>query len=297
MYLSSGFQTEVKNGEQSSFLEILHYARPEWILLIVAIFLSILRGLNYPIFSILYGRMFKILSMGSNEEKTHNAEINAIYFTILGFASAGVTMGAGCLLGYVGENLTKRIRIRLFSNILRQDGEYFDKPEHTTGRLTTRMATDAPNIRAAIDQRLADVFQGVSSIICGIAIAFSYGPAMAPIGIVTCGVLISLQAIISQFLKRRGERDAVRAEEPSRLAIEAIEQYRTVQYLTREKEFVNKFEKGMLTIHKRNLIRGIIQSFSYALTVSYTFFNFAAGYRYGVFLVTNRICSPFTIFQ
>ncbi|CAI2342546.1 unnamed protein product [Caenorhabditis sp. 36 PRJEB53466] len=293
----SQLQTEEESADESGFLEILHYARPEWILLSLAIFLSILRGCNYPIFSILYGRMFKILSTGSDEDKTHNSEINALYFTILGFASAGVTMAAGCLLGYVGERVTKRMRIRLFTNILRQDGEYFDRPEHATGRLTTRLAVDAPNIRAAIDQRLADVFQGISSILCGIGIAFSYGPAMAPIGILTCGTLISLQAIISQYLKKRGERDAVKAEEPSRLAIEAIEQYRTVQYLTREKQFVAMFENGMRPIHRRNLQRGIVQSFSYALTVSYTFFNFAIGYRYGVFLVTNRICSPFTIFQ
>lgn len=40
----------------------------------------------------------------------------------------------------------------------------------------------------AIDQRLADVVSAVSSIIGGISIAFSYGPAMAPIGVLTAVV-------------------------------------------------------------------------------------------------------------
>ncbi|KAF1765768.1 hypothetical protein GCK72_005721 [Caenorhabditis remanei] len=53
----------------------------------------------------------------------------------------------------------------------------------------------------------------------------------------------------------------------------------------------------MRLIHNRNLQRGILQSLSYALTVSYTFFNFAIGYRYGVYLVNANVTSPFTIFQ
>uniref|UniRef100_A0A158PBB2 Uncharacterized protein n=1 Tax=Angiostrongylus cantonensis TaxID=6313 RepID=A0A158PBB2_ANGCA len=39
---------------------------------------------------------------------------------------------------------------------------------------------------------------------------------MAPIGIVTAVTLISLQTLIAQFLKKRGQKDAVKAEEPSR---------------------------------------------------------------------------------
>ncbi|EFP05237.1 hypothetical protein CRE_04125 [Caenorhabditis remanei] len=96
---------------------------------------------------------------------------------------------------------------------------------------------------------------------------------------------------------KRGEKDSAKAEEPSRLAIEAIEQHRTVQYLTRENHFIQKFDDGMRLIHSRNLQRGILQSLSYALTVSYTFLNFAIGYRYGVYLVSANVTSPFTIFQ
>lgn len=34
-----------------------------------------------------------------------------------------------------------------------KDGEFFDSIEHASGKLINRLSTDAPNIRAAIDQR------------------------------------------------------------------------------------------------------------------------------------------------
>uniref|UniRef100_A0A1I7T4R1 ABC transmembrane type-1 domain-containing protein n=1 Tax=Caenorhabditis tropicalis TaxID=1561998 RepID=A0A1I7T4R1_9PELO len=177
------------------------------------------------------------------------------------------------------------------------DGEYFDHWEHATGRIITRLATDAPNIRAAIDQRLADVLQGASAILCGAVVAFYYGPTMAPIGIATVALLISIQATITHILKKRGVIDAKNAEDSSRLAIEAVEEYRTVQYLTKEKYFVKKFDDGMESIHSRNLQRGVLQAFSYALTASYTYFNFAIGYRYGIYLISSNAATPFIIFQ
>ncbi|VDM58341.1 unnamed protein product [Angiostrongylus costaricensis] len=235
----------------ASILDIIRYARKEWYTLVMAVVFAFVRGMTFPIFSIIYGRMFKTLTAGDEEQKLHGAAMNGIWFTLLGVSSGISTIISGFLFGKAGESLTKRLRLSLFTNIVEQDGEYFDRADHATGKLTTRLATDAPNIRAAIDQRFADVVAAVSSIIAGISIAFSYGPKMAPIGILTAVTLISLQTLIAQFLKRRGQKDAVKAEEPSRLATEAIEQHRTVQYLTREKFFVDKFISEMSGPHKR----------------------------------------------
>ena len=77
------------------------------------------------------------------------------------------------LFSRAGESLTRRLRLALFANILQQDGAYFDKLEHQPGKLSHRLSSDAPNVRAAIDQRLSDVVQSFSAIIAGIVIAFS----------------------------------------------------------------------------------------------------------------------------
>jgi ABC-type multidrug transport system fused ATPase/permease subunit len=52
------------------------------------------------------------------------------------------------MFGITGENMTMRMRMAAFRNILRQDVSYFDDARHSTGKICTRLATDAPNIRA-----------------------------------------------------------------------------------------------------------------------------------------------------
>ncbi|VDM65807.1 unnamed protein product [Strongylus vulgaris] len=222
----------------------------------VALVFSFARGMTFPIFSIIYGKMFKTLTAGTDDQKLHGAMMNAIWFTILGLSTGCSTMISGFLFGRSGESFTRRLRLSLFTNIVKQDSEYFDHDDHASGKLTTRLSTDAPNIRAAIDQRLADVVGAVSSMIGGISIAFSYGPKMAPIGVLTAGALIILQTLVAQYLKIRGQKDAVKAEEPSRLAAEAIQQHKTVQYLTKEQFFVDTFIAQMKGPHKRTIFRG-----------------------------------------
>ncbi|CAJ0607312.1 unnamed protein product [Cylicocyclus nassatus] len=251
-------EISAKNTHNASILDIIKHARAEWPQLVVALVFSAVRGMTFPVFSIIYGKMFKTLTAETNDEKLHGAMMNAIWFTILGISSGCSTMLSGFLFGRAGESFTRRLRMSLFTNIIKQDGEYFDHDDHASGKLTTRLSTDAPNIRAAIDQRLADVVAAVSSLIGGISIAFSYGPKMAPVGVLTAVVLITLQTLVAQYLKIRGQKDAVKAEEPSRLAAEAIQQHKTVQYLTKEEFFVDKFITQMNGPHRRTIIRGKI---------------------------------------
>lgn len=140
-----------------------------------------------------------------------------LYFGLLGVYSGIASGVSSYLFSAAGESVTRRLRLALFSNIVSQDGTYFDSLDHSPGKLSAKLATDGPNVRAAIDQRLGDVVQAISAIISGIIIAFSYGPAMAPIGILMSGFLAFIQTAISQYLKARGHRDAKLAEEPSRV--------------------------------------------------------------------------------
>ncbi|KAL3994240.1 ABC transporter transmembrane region family protein [Acanthocheilonema viteae] len=226
---------EVKAKKESNLLNILRFARDEWLLLFFGLLFAILKGFIFPIFSIIYGAMFQALTKATAEQRLHEALTNAINFIILGISCGFVTFLASYLFALPGELLTKRLRITLFTNIISQDGEYFDLLEHVSGNLITRLATDISNIRAAIDHRLADVFQTIISIIVSIGVAFYYGPKIAPIGILTTTTLVLFQIIITQYLKKRSEMDEMLTYGSFQLATEALKYHKTVQYLTCER--------------------------------------------------------------
>lgn len=111
-------------------------------------------------------------------------------------------------------------------------------------------------MQAAIDQRLAEVLQGVVSLVAGVSVAFYFGWNVAPIGLATAAILVILQSTVSNYLKRRGMRDMLLAEDASRVATESIEYVRTVQALNRQKAAYSNFRDAARIPHRLAIVRG-----------------------------------------
>uniref|UniRef100_A0A914HYY5 ABC-type xenobiotic transporter n=1 Tax=Globodera rostochiensis TaxID=31243 RepID=A0A914HYY5_GLORO len=294
--------------QPASPLDILRYAGPEMPMIAVGVFTAFLRGTSWPLFSVIYGRLFMSLSksIGLLSSDHHpdqlsllstNSLISSSAFVGLGVLAGLSTFASGSLLGAVGECLTQRLRLDVFRSILSQDGYFFDNPRHSTGKLAARLATDAPNVQAAIDQRLAEVLQGVVSLIAGIAVAFYFGWKVAPIGLGTSIILVILQSSVSNYLKRRGMRDLEAAEEASKVATESLEYVRTVQALNRQPKAYRTFCEATRTPHRMAITRGLWTSLSFALTASFVSFNFGFTYWLGMLLIRAGHTTPFVLFQ
>ncbi|KAK6732942.1 hypothetical protein RB195_016988 [Necator americanus] len=282
---------------EASLLDIFSYAKPELPMALVALIITIIRGLTWPLFSIVYGKFFLLLSSSDPETLASGSVTNAILFMALAFVSGITTFSSGSLFGITGEKMAMRLRMDVFKNIMRQDASYFDDPKHNTGALTTRLATDAPNVQAAIDQRLAEVMQGISALIAGIIIAFCYGWNVAPCGLATALFLVITQSSVAQYLKFRGQKDLDSAVEASRIVTESISNTKTIQALCKEGYMYDAYCAAAREPHRRTLVRGLWQSLSYALSNSFVVMNFAIAYAFGLWLIKNGWSTPFTVFQ
>lgn len=98
------------------------------------------------------------------------------------------------------------LRIRAFRNILEQDGSYFDDLQHTPGKLITRLATDAPNVKAAMDTRLSRVCQGILSLCTAIIFSMFIDLSLT----LVCSLLFILQGVLQFFLARKVHRNYVK---------------------------------------------------------------------------------------
>ncbi|CAD5212275.1 unnamed protein product [Bursaphelenchus okinawaensis] len=290
-----------EEAEKASFKDIWHFAKPERARFLLGLISTFFRGATFPAFSLIYGQMFqaleKALSENNHEDVTSRNVINAFAFGGLGVFGCVFTLSSGFLLGQVGEQLTMRLRIEVFKNILRQDGTYFDDVRHSTGKLTARLASDAPNVQAAIDQRLAEVLQGLVSLVCGVTIAFYFSVYMAPVGLGSAVVIVIIQLILTNLLKKRALTDVKVAEDASRIASESIEHVKTVQALTRQKFLYESFCTASVKPRKRAITKGLLQSLTYGLTGAFVSFNFASAYFFGLLLIKGGYTTPFVVFQ
>ena len=73
----------------------------------------------------------------------------ALMFLALGVAEFITMLGQAFLFGVAAERLTMRLRSKAFRNVMRMDIAYFDQPAHSSGIISTRLATDAPNVKSA----------------------------------------------------------------------------------------------------------------------------------------------------
>lgn len=99
-----------------------------------------------------------------------------IELEILGNSSVCLSLSSiqSYLFACSGEALTKRLRLRTFKTLLRQDVAYFDNPKNNTGALCTRLATEASSVQGATGIRIGTMLQNLASLGTGIVLSFVF---------------------------------------------------------------------------------------------------------------------------
>ncbi|KAI1729427.1 ABC transporter transmembrane region domain-containing protein [Ditylenchus destructor] len=297
-------QDESHNSEDkpAKILDILQFSRPERKYIVSGLLLAVICGLSFPASAVFMGRLFVVfldILRGQNDAAPFENYVNAIGFFAIGLFTCLSTFGSGYLTSAAGEKMTMRLRLAVFKHILRQDCTYFDQYAHSTGKLTSRLAKDASNVQAAIDQRLADVLQGIVSVIVATALAFYFSWSVAIICVIFSLALVVMQTTIANRIKSRTMRDMQLAEGAARIASESIgviEYLKTVQALNRQKSVYADFCVASSVPHRLSVIRGLWQSLSYGLLRSYTIFTQSMTYMFGLFVIQAGYATPFSLF-
>ena len=144
-----------------------------------------------------------------------------------------------------GEYLTMRLRLLSYTSIIRQPMGWFDKDSNSPGRLATRLARDAPIVKAvctfyhfanalsplrseieyenfvrysqAAGHRLATVLAAFVTIVAALSIAFYFGWQLALAILAGFPVLVVAGYIQIQVGKSGQKKDAVLMEEAGRV--------------------------------------------------------------------------------
>ncbi|KAI6176117.1 P-glycoprotein-9 [Aphelenchoides bicaudatus] len=266
-----------------NLLHILQYAKKEWFLLLGGV-----------ISCVIGGNMFAEPDPEIKRQKGHNW---ALMFLVLGGIQAVCMLVQSVCFGSGAERLTKRLRLALFKKIFSMHIGFFDEPTHSTGKLCTRLATDCPNVKSAIDYRLGSVFSCVVSLVFGIGLAFYYNWIMA-ILVITIFPLSGVGHFVHiKFFRARNTNDTKELEKSGSLAIEAMQNIRTVQALTLESNFYRKFCEYLQKPFETRRYRAVFQALSYGFASSVFYFLHAAAFGFGVYLIMNHNVKPMSVLR
>ncbi|OQR82293.1 ATP-binding Cassette (ABC) Superfamily [Achlya hypogyna] len=170
---SSEAQTDAP-GAPASLWRLWALGRPDFVHFVCGSLGAIVHGAVYPVWGLLFTHVVVLFFRTDldGDELRHRAMLWGI-----GFACLGVTMGLAILLqqhqfAVACERLTTRVRSQLFAAMLRQDLGWFD--DHSTGALTTQLATDASTVKSLTTETLNAVLVNLASLVLAFAVAFAH---------------------------------------------------------------------------------------------------------------------------
>ncbi|GFS34195.1 P-glycoprotein 20 [Actinidia rufa] len=143
-----------------------------------------------------------------NEEDHHlRQEVNkwCLIITCMGIVTVVANFLQHYYFGIIGEKMTKRVRIMMFSAMLRNEVGWFDEEENSADTLSMHLANDATFVRAAFSNRLSIFIQDSAAVVVAVLIGMFLHwrlalVALATLPILTVSAVAQVRAISTCFL-------------------------------------------------------------------------------------------------
>jgi ATP-binding cassette, subfamily B (MDR/TAP), member 1 len=232
---------------------------------------------TFPAQALLYSRLIRVFTLPAQEARTQ-ANFYALMFFVVALGNLVSYFVIGWILNIVAQVVTHRYRREMFQQVLNQDMDFFDRPENSSGALTSKLSSVPTALQELISANLLLILIVVVNVVSCSILGIAYGWKL---GLVT--VLGGLPVLLGsgyvrirldQKLERQtGERFA----DSAGLATEAVTSIRTVASLTLERQILREYDdllSGIVTASIRSVAFNMIW---YALSQSLEFLIMALG--------------------
>jgi len=255
---------------------LLSYCRPELPCLVPALLGALLNGASMPVVAVILVNSIDKFYITDRERLREELTLLSVYFVLIGVVNLVVqTMQYGCF-GVIGQAMTKRMRVALFTHFLRQEIGFHDDPTHTPGKLAGAIRLWAFRVQAFLDQ-IGAASSTASSLLVGLGIAFVSSWQMTLVMLGAIPVMMICQALqVAVLLGGKSKEADSKFQSANQLVSDAVQAARTVHACGMEDQLV-----GMYTSYANpplSPMRMPLQGFTMGITSSLPIYIMAAGF-------------------
>ncbi|KAL1822889.1 hypothetical protein ACET3Z_009667 [Daucus carota] len=280
--------TSPTSASTSSVWELVKLNAPEWPYAVLGSVGAILAGMSAPLFA--FGITYILTAFYSYDSHHIKQEIEWVSLIFVG--GAILCIPVYWLQHYfytlMGERLTMRVRLLMFTAILSNEVGWFDSDENSTGSLTSKLAANATLVRTSLADRLSTIVQNVALMATAFVIAFTLSWRISSVVIATFPLLVGASIAEQLFLKGFGGDYNRSYSRATAVACEAIANIRTVAAFGAEDQMALQYASELKEPSKQALLRGHISGFGYGVTQLFAFCSYALGLWYASVLMKDK---------
>ncbi|CAM6050786.1 unnamed protein product [Sphagnum compactum] len=228
---------------ETSLFRLVALNKPELPFFILGSLAAAGTGLAFPLSGLLISNFISAFFLPNVHQLRHEADKWALVYGLLAIGLFIIIPIQYSSFGLIGQRLIRRVRRIVFERIVRQEVAWFDKDDNGSGSLGARLSTDAASVRAMVGDNLALVVQNLSTIVCGLSIAFSANWELSLL-ILAMVPLLCMQGFMQVKFSKGFSNDAkVEYQDASRVAGDAVSSIRTVASFCAEDTVVQLYEE------------------------------------------------------
>lgn len=216
------------NHPPPSFSRLLALNSPEWKQAVIGSLAAATFGAVQPVYALTVGGMISAFFVLNHEEMNSRIRTYSIIFCSLSIISILVNLLQHYNFAYMGEQLTKRIRLKMLEKILTFETAWFDDEENASGALCSRLSNEASMVKSLVADRMSLLIQTGSGVliamIMGLIVAWKLALVMIAVQPLTILCFYARKVLLStmsaNFIKYQNQS--------TQIAVEAVYNHRIV---------------------------------------------------------------------
>uniref|UniRef100_A0A7E4VVU9 ABC-type xenobiotic transporter n=1 Tax=Panagrellus redivivus TaxID=6233 RepID=A0A7E4VVU9_PANRE len=275
--------TESEITHMTSLKQLLELSgRQSWILLLGLIITGLTGATTSPFISLI--QSFYSAMDDPESEGLSKARILILKALALNVASGFCVGFGGYLLCIYGLKIGAKLQKFGYSNILHQDGYFFDKTAHTHGNLAKIISEDPNHFDAAFDAGLVLVVGDLMTFIgSGITAGFKNWQLALTCWMILIVLMVGAGAV-AIWVTGQDRKHAKLSATAAKILSEGIQNIDTIHLYNAEHYFLQSYMKvhkeTSKIIWKRNLVNGIASSFGITLPMCMPLVVLALGVQF-----------------
>lgn len=279
------------------FSRLFKFSAPEWKQFLIGTISAITFGAVQPIYALTIGGMISAFFVKSHDEMRDRIRNYAIIFSSLSLISFSVNLVQHYNFAYMGENLTRRIRLKMLEKILTFEPAWFDEEENSSGALCSRLSTEATTVKSLVADRVSLLVQTTSAVtiamIMGLIVAWKLAIVMIAVQPLTILCFYTRKVLLSTFSAK-----FVKAQHNStQIAVEAVYNHQIVTSFGSAGKVLELFDEAQdeprMESRKKAWLAGIGMGSAQCLT----FMSWALDFWFGGKLVEAGQISAADVFK